>query len=426
VKIIRLHPNFPTDRATERLVACARRGEDAKIQAVGPAAVYRALQALLLANQQLADDDIRLAGRPHYVNLDKGDAELTAIELALRTVPAAEDSRPPHSERLRTITAQANIHLAATELADLVRAGEPPVVQAAGVEATYAAIKVLAIAQDELKAAGLAIAASPHFVWTEIDGEECAAFRLTVTAWPETAQPAQPAPAPDAEPVQPAPGPRVAPAQPARPFPATAPTPEGSDKIIKISGTSLPDHVAGSIATLVRLDQASTIRIIGAAAGYVALKALIAANRYLEGDRMRVATRPRFVTLEVDGREQTAVEMPLLVGPAAADADGEEEPEAESVQVVRVSSNTLPKGAAGAIASIIRQGCRPIVQAIGADAAYISLKAIVLAQKFLAEEGIDIATVPNYHEIEVEGRERTAIRFPVTAVPAGEPASDLG
>ncbi len=266
MKIIKLRPSFPTDEVAERLVACARRDEDATIQAIGPAAVYRALQALLLANQQLADDGIRLAARPHYVNLDKGDAELTAIELAIRSVPAAEDARPAHGERLRTIPAQANVRLTATELADLVRAGEPPVVQAAGVEATYAAIKVLAIAQDELKADSLAIAASPHFVWTEIDGEECAAFRLAVTAWPETAQPA---PAPDAEPVQPAPGPRVAPAQPARPFPATAPTPEGSDKIIKISGTSLPDHVAGSIATVVRLGEASTIRIIGATAGYV-------------------------------------------------------------------------------------------------------------------------------------------------------------
>ncbi len=113
------------------------------------------------------------------------------------------------------------------------------------------------------------------------------------------------------------------------------------------------------------------------------------------------------MTLQVDGREQTAIEMPLLVGRPLGE-EGEEEPEAESVQVIRASSNTLPKGAAGAIANIIRLGRRPIVQAIGADAAYVSLKAIVLAQKFLAEEGIDIDTVPNYHEIEIAGRERTA------------------
>lgn len=423
MKIIKLRPSFPTDEVAERLVAYARRGEDATIQAVGPAAVHRALQALLLANAQLADDGIRLAGRPHYANLDKGDAELTAIELAICSVPAAEDARPAHGERLRTIPAQANVRLTATELADLVRAGEPPVVQAAGVEATYAAIRALALAQNELTADGLAIAASPHFVWTEIDGEKCAAFRLTVTAWPETAQPA---PTPDAEPVQPAPGPHEEPAQPARPFPAAAPTPSGSAKIIKISGASPPDKVAGSIAAFARLGEDPAIHIIGARAGYVALKALITANRYLEGDGIRVATRPRFVTLEIDGREETAIEMPVLLGPTAPEEDGEEELEAESVQVIRVSSSTLPKGAAGAIAGNIRKGRRPIVLAIGEVAAYAALKAIVLAQIYLAEEGIDIATVLNYHELEVEGQKRTAVQLRVMAAPAGEPASDLG
>lgn len=422
MKIIKLRPSYPTDQVAERLVAGARRGEDVKIQAVGPAAVYRALQALLLANAQLADDGIRLAGRPHYVNLDKGDAELTAIELAIRSIPAAEDSPPAHGARLRTIPAQANVRVTATELADLVRAGEPPVLQAAGVEGTYAAIRALALAQDELKADDLAVAASPSFVWTEIDGEERAAFRLTVTAWPETAQAA---PAPDVEPVQLAPTPRAAPARPATPFPAAAPPPEGSDRIIKVSGTSLPDQVAAAIAALVRLDQASTIRIIGAQAGYVALKALVIANRYLEGDGLRVAARPRFVTLELDGREQTAVEMPLLVWPAEAQAD-EEEPEADSVQVVRVAHHTRPKAAAGAIAGIVREGRRPVVQAIGEEAGYAALKALALAQKFLAQEGIDIAAVPDYHELDLDGRERTAIRLPVTAVPADGSASDLG
>lgn len=422
MKIIKLRPSYPTDQVAEHLVAYARREEDVKIQAIGPAAVYRALQALLLANQQLTDDGIRLAVRPHYVNLDKGDAELTAIELTIRSVPAAEDARPAHDARLRTIPAQANVRIAATELADLVRAGEPPVVQAAGVAATYAAIRALALAQNELKADGLAIAAGPHFVWTEIDGEECAAFRLAVTAWPETAQPA---PAPDAEPVQPAPVPRAAPARPAIPFPAVAPTPEGSDKIIKISGTSLPDQVAASIATLVRLGEASTIRIIGAQAGYVALKALVIANRYLAGDGFRVATRPRFVTLEVDGREQTAVEMPLLVGPAGAPAD-EAEPEANSVQVVRVANHTRPAAAAGAIAGVVRKGRRPVVQSIGEEAGYAALKALALAQKFLAQDGIDIAAVPRYEDVEIEGLRRTAVQLRLSALPADESSTDLG
>lgn len=194
--------------------------------------------------------------------------------------------------------------------------------------------------------------------------------------------------------------------------------------LIKISGSYLPDQVAGAIAGYARYGEDAVIRTIGARAGYVALKSLIKANVYLEGDGIRVAVTSRFVPIEIEDVERTAIEMPILIWPAEPEADGEEL-EAESAQVVRVSNRTLPKGAAGAIAGYIRQGRHPVVQAIGEDAAYVALKAVILAQKFLTEEGIAIATVPNYHELDLDGRERTAIRLPVMVTEAGAPPPNL-
>jgi stage V sporulation protein S len=51
------------------------------------------------------------------------------------------------------------------------------------------------------------------------------------------------------------------------------------------------------------------------------------------------------------------------------------------------------------------------VQAIGAGAVNQTVKAIGIARGYVAPAGINLITIPAFLDIEVNGEERTAIRF---------------
>lgn len=82
-------------------------------------------------------------------------------------------------------------------------------------------------------------------------------------------------------------------------------------------------------------------------------------------------------------------------------------------EIVKVSSRTMPKLAAGAIAALIRDGKKAEVQAIGAGAANQAIKAIAIARGFMALENTEIICVPAFTEVEIEGVEKTAIQLTV-------------
>lgn len=78
---------------------------------------------------------------------------------------------------------------------------------------------------------------------------------------------------------------------------------------------------------------------------------------------------------------------------------------------VKVSSRSVPKAVAGAIAAIIREGNSVEVQAVGAGAVNQAVKAIAIACVYMKEEDIDIVSIPAFTGIEINGDERTAICF---------------
>lgn len=82
-------------------------------------------------------------------------------------------------------------------------------------------------------------------------------------------------------------------------------------------------------------------------------------------------------------------------------------------QVLKVSATSRSTALAGAIAGVIRERRHVEVQAIGAGAVNQAVKAIAIARGYLEEDGIDIAFIPVFIEIEIDGNERTAIRFEV-------------
>jgi stage V sporulation protein S len=53
------------------------------------------------------------------------------------------------------------------------------------------------------------------------------------------------------------------------------------------------------------------------------------------------------------------------------------------------------------------------IQAIGAGAVNQALKALVLAKGYLAEEGIEIICSPEFVDVDIDGKVRTAIKIVV-------------
>ncbi len=81
------------------------------------------------------------------------------------------------------------------------------------------------------------------------------------------------------------------------------------------------------------------------------------------------------------------------------------------MNVLKVSSKSSANSVAGALAAAIRESSEAEIQAIGAGAVNQSIKAIAIASGFLAPVGITLYTQPVFEEIEIDGEERTAIRF---------------
>jgi len=79
--------------------------------------------------------------------------------------------------------------------------------------------------------------------------------------------------------------------------------------------------------------------------------------------------------------------------------------------VLRVSATSKPKAVAGALAAVLREKGSVELQAIGAGAVNQAVKAIAITRGFVAPNGIDLVAIPAFTKVEIEGEERTAIRF---------------
>ena len=85
---------------------------------------------------------------------------------------------------------------------------------------------------------------------------------------------------------------------------------------------------------------------------------------------------------------------------------------------LKVSSKSNPNQVAGAIVGCLKDTLYSTVtiQAIGAGAVNQAVKAIAIARGFVAPTGANLMCIPAFVEIEVDGIERTAIRFIVKNV----------
>lgn len=81
------------------------------------------------------------------------------------------------------------------------------------------------------------------------------------------------------------------------------------------------------------------------------------------------------------------------------------------MEVLKVSAQSKPKSVAGALAAVLREKGVAELQAVGAGAVNQAVKSIAITRGFVAPNGIDLVTIPAFSEIEIDGEERTAIKF---------------
>ena len=81
------------------------------------------------------------------------------------------------------------------------------------------------------------------------------------------------------------------------------------------------------------------------------------------------------------------------------------------MEILKVSSKSNPNSVAGAMAGVVRQSGSVEVQVVGAGALNQAIKAVAIARGYVAPSGLDLACVPTFADIEIDGQDRTAIRL---------------
>jgi stage V sporulation protein S len=83
------------------------------------------------------------------------------------------------------------------------------------------------------------------------------------------------------------------------------------------------------------------------------------------------------------------------------------------MDIIKVSATSRTSAVAGAIAGVIREHKRAEVQAIGAGAVNQAVKALILATGYLVGDEITIVCTPEFVDVEIEDKVRTAIKLVV-------------
>jgi stage V sporulation protein S len=83
------------------------------------------------------------------------------------------------------------------------------------------------------------------------------------------------------------------------------------------------------------------------------------------------------------------------------------------MDMIKVSATSRTSAIAGAIAGVIREHKHVEIQTIGAGAVNPAVKALVLATRYLKNDGILVTCVPQFADVTIEDKVRTAIEWVV-------------
>lgn len=82
-----------------------------------------------------------------------------------------------------------------------------------------------------------------------------------------------------------------------------------------------------------------------------------------------------------------------------------------SVEIIKINANSDVKRVAGSIAQMTREGLNVEIQVIGAGCVNKAVKAVAIARGYLSTSGYNLAVIPAFTDIEIDGEKRTAIKL---------------
>lgn len=80
-------------------------------------------------------------------------------------------------------------------------------------------------------------------------------------------------------------------------------------EVLKVSGKSNPNSVAGALAGVIRESGSAEVQAIGAAAINQSIKAIAIARGFLAPSGVDLVCVPAFTDIEIDGEERTAIKL---------------------------------------------------------------------------------------------------------------------
>ena len=184
----------------------------------------------------------------------------------------------------------------------------------------------------------------------------------------------------------------------------------GELRELKVSATSNPKNVAGSISHTSRLGACPTLLATGQASLNQAIKAIAIARGYLEEDRVELSVTPQF-----RDEERGAVSFALSKTPLRKKAAGTGEEKEVEESELRVAQNSEPSMTAGSIAKKIRGGERVSIVSIGAGSVSATVRAITIARRYLEGDSLDVSFRPSFIHLTMQEGQRSAIKFVILA-----------
>ena len=83
---------------------------------------------------------------------------------------------------------------------------------------------------------------------------------------------------------------------------------------------------------------------------------------------------------------------------------------------LKVGSGSNPNAVAGALTVVLEEKGSAELLAIGAGALNQGIKAVAIARGFVAPKGIDLACVPSFTSVVIDGKEKTAMNIEIIRV----------
>lgn len=81
------------------------------------------------------------------------------------------------------------------------------------------------------------------------------------------------------------------------------------------------------------------------------------------------------------------------------------------MEIIKVSSKSIPKKIAGMIANVFKESDSLEVQSVGAGALNQAIKGIIIARGFVAPSGKNLSIIPAFNDVLIGKEEKTGIKL---------------